>query len=59
MKYALDANIISYYLKGNKTVQEKADKEAENDNTIIPPFACLLYWREVFPVQIRRFQKNR
>jgi predicted nucleic acid-binding protein len=39
MKYALDANIISYYLKGNEKVREKADKEAENDNIIIPPFA--------------------
>ena len=39
MKYALDTNIISYYLKGDKKILDKVDKEAENDNIIIPPFA--------------------
>jgi tRNA(fMet)-specific endonuclease VapC len=39
MKYALDTNIITYYLKGNEKIQDKVDKEAENDNIIIPPFA--------------------
>ena len=38
MKYALDTNIITYYLKGNKSILDKVDKEAENDNIIIPPF---------------------
>jgi len=38
MKYALDTNIITYYLKGNEKIQDKVDKEAENDNIIIPPF---------------------
>ena len=38
MKYALDTNIITYYLKGDKTIQDKVDKEAANDNIIIPPF---------------------
>ena len=39
MKYALDTNIISYYLKGNSKIQEKVDKEAEDENIVIPPFA--------------------
>jgi len=39
MKYALDTNIITYYLKGNEKILDKVDKEAENDNIIIPPFA--------------------
>jgi predicted nucleic acid-binding protein len=39
MKYALDTNIVTYYLKGNEKIQDKVDKEAENDNIIIPPFA--------------------
>jgi hypothetical protein len=36
MKYALDTNIITYYLKGNEKIIDKVDKEAENDNIIIP-----------------------
>jgi predicted nucleic acid-binding protein len=36
MKYALDTNIISYYLKGDKQIVEKLDGDAENDNIIIP-----------------------
>jgi len=39
MKYALDTNIITYYLKGNEKIIDKVDKEAENDNIIIPPFS--------------------
>jgi len=39
MKYALDTNIITYYLKGNEKILDKVDREAENDNIIIPPFA--------------------
>ena len=39
MKYALDTNIITYYLKGIEKVLDKVDKEAENDAIIIPPFA--------------------
>jgi len=38
MKYVLDTNIITYYLKGNKSIQDRVDNEAENDNIIIPPF---------------------
>jgi len=38
MKYALDTNIISYYLKGNIQLQDKVDSEAENHNIVIPPF---------------------
>ena len=38
MKYALDTNIVSYYLKGNSKIIEKVDSEAENNNIIIPPF---------------------
>jgi predicted nucleic acid-binding protein len=39
MKYALDTNIITYYLKGNEKILDKVDQEAGNDNIIIPPFA--------------------
>jgi predicted nucleic acid-binding protein len=39
MKYVLDANIITYYLKGNVKIMDKVDQEAKNDNIIIPPFA--------------------
>jgi rRNA-processing protein FCF1 len=38
MKYALDTNTITYYLKGNKKILDKVDQEAKNDNIIIPPF---------------------
>ena len=38
MKYALDTNIVTYYLKGNEEITGRVDKEAENDNIIIPPF---------------------
>jgi len=38
MKYALDTNIITYYLKGNKKILDKVDQEAMNDNIFIPPF---------------------
>jgi len=41
MKYALDTNIITYYLKGNEKIQVKVDKEAENENIVIPPFAYM------------------
>ena len=39
MKYTLDTNIITYYLKGNEKIMDQVDKEAKNDNIIIPPFA--------------------
>ena len=39
MKYALDTNIITYYLKGNEKIMDQVDKEAKSDNIIIPPFA--------------------
>jgi predicted nucleic acid-binding protein len=39
MKYALDTNILTYYLKGNEKILDKVDKEAENDNIVIPFFA--------------------
>ena len=39
MKYALDTNIITYYLKGNAKILDKVDYEAKNDNIVIPPFA--------------------
>ena len=38
MKYALDTNIITYYLKGDEEIMDKVDKEAQKDNVIIPPF---------------------
>ena len=39
MKYALDTNIITYYLKGHEKIMDKVDNEAANDNIIIPPIA--------------------
>ena len=36
-QYALDSNIVSYYLKGNKTIIEKITSEAEDENGIIIP----------------------
>jgi len=38
MKYALDTDIITYYLKGDENIISKVDSEAENDSIIIPPF---------------------
>ena len=38
MKYALDTNIITYYLKGNTDIINKVDDEALKDNIIILPF---------------------
>jgi len=38
MKYVLDTNILTYYLKGNEKILSKVDKEAENDNIVIPLF---------------------
>lgn len=38
MKYALDTNIITCYLKGNADIISKVDAEALDDNIIIPPF---------------------
>ena len=38
MKYALDTNIITYYLKGHKKIMDMVDSEADNDNIKIPPF---------------------
>jgi predicted nucleic acid-binding protein len=38
MKYVLDTNIITYYLKGNKKILDRVDQEAMNDNIFIPPF---------------------
>ncbi|MCL2809500.1 MAG: PIN domain-containing protein [Treponema sp.] len=37
MKYALDTNIISYYLKGNKTIVDRISIETDNENFIIIP----------------------
>ena len=39
MKYALDTNIITYYLKGHEIIVKRVDSEAADDNIIIPPLA--------------------
>jgi len=40
IKYALDTNIITYYLKGDKTIINWVTKETDNENCIvIPPMA--------------------
>jgi len=36
-QYALDTNIVSYYLKGNKSIIERAADEEDNNNTIVIP----------------------
>ena len=36
-KYALDTNIVTYYLKGNKTVIDRIANETDNENKIIIP----------------------
>jgi len=36
-KYALDTNIISYYLKGNAKLIDRINNEVKNGNIIIPP----------------------
>lgn len=37
MTYCLDTNIISYLMKGNKSVLQKLDALAEDDNEILIP----------------------
>ena len=37
--YALDTNIVSYFLKGDKTITARVKQEMRNGNDlIIPPF---------------------
>ena len=36
-QYALDTNIVTYYLKGNKTVIDRVANETDNENKIIIP----------------------
>jgi len=36
-KYALDTNIISYYLKGNAKLIDRINNEVKNGSIIIPP----------------------
>jgi predicted nucleic acid-binding protein len=36
-KYALDTNIISYYLKGSVKLIDRINNEVKNGNIIIPP----------------------
>ena len=36
-KYALDTNIVTYYLKGDKTIISRIDDETDNENIIIIP----------------------
>jgi len=36
-KYALDTNIISYYLKGNTELIGRINDEVKNGSIIIPP----------------------
>jgi predicted nucleic acid-binding protein len=39
-KYALDTNIITYYLKGDKNIINRVTEETDNENCIIiPPMA--------------------
>ncbi|MDR2964693.1 MAG: PIN domain-containing protein [Treponema sp.] len=36
-KYALDTDIVTYYLKGNKDIINRVSTEADNSNTIVIP----------------------
>ena len=36
-QYALDTNIVTYYLKGNKTIIDRVTNETDNKNAIIIP----------------------
>jgi Holliday junction resolvasome RuvABC DNA-binding subunit len=36
-KYALDTNIITYYLKGDKNIINRVTEETDNENCIIIP----------------------
>ena len=36
-KYALDTNIVTYYLKGNKTIINRISAETDNGNSVIIP----------------------
>jgi len=36
-QYALDTDIVTYYLKGNKTIIDRVANEADNDNFIVIP----------------------
>ena len=36
-QYALDTNIVTYYLKGNKTIIDRISDETDNGNIIIIP----------------------
>jgi len=36
-KYALDTNIVTYYLKGNKTIIDRISTETDNANSVIIP----------------------
>jgi predicted nucleic acid-binding protein len=35
--YALDTNIVTYYLKGNKTIVDRVTHETDNKNVIVIP----------------------
>ena len=36
-QYALDTNVVSYYLKGNETIINRISKETDNGNIIVIP----------------------
>ncbi len=37
MRYALDSDIVSYFLKGNPVIVDRIDLETENGNILIIP----------------------
>ena len=37
IKYALDTNIVTYYLKGNKIIINRVTEETDNKNIIVIP----------------------
>jgi tRNA(fMet)-specific endonuclease VapC len=56
MKYALDSNIVSYFLKGNSTVQKRMQQEADNGHQFVIP---LIVYYEVQYWLLKNNSKNK
>ena len=54
-KYALDTNIVTYYLKGNKIIIDRVSAETDNSNSIIiPPMVFYEIKRWLLTVNARK-----
>lgn len=52
--YALDSNIVSYYLKGNEELMDKIDYETTINKIIIPPVVYFEIRRELLYLKSRK-----